>query len=200
MNAYLFRIGIFPWFMLVATLLFLPPEWLRPSNWRRARGGTGREEPKQGKHKGDEVISWRDLELKQRATFALLGAYLMLQLLLPLRHFIYPGNVSWTEEGNLFAWHMMLRHKAVEARFFLIDRVAGTMREIDPKRTNRQLVSARRWNVCSAVNLSRRRNPSGTSLQGVPGMQPTGYMTKCSCGRGIANFPQEAADSLGCWK
>ena len=133
-NAYLFQIGIFPWFMLAATLLFLPPEWLRPSNWRGARGGTGRKEPKQVKHKGHEVIPWKDLQPKQRATFALLGAYLMLQLMLPLRHFIYPGNVSWTEEGHLFAWHMMLRHREVKARFFLTDRVAGATREIDPKR------------------------------------------------------------------
>ena len=99
MNAYLFHIGIFPWFMLAATLLFLPPGWLRPSNWH----GGGRKERTQVKHKGHEAISWRDLEPRQRATFVLLGVYLMLQLVLPFRHFMYPGNVSWTEEGHVFS-------------------------------------------------------------------------------------------------
>jgi hypothetical protein len=36
---------------------------------------------------------------------------LALQILIPLRHWLYPGNVSWTEEGHRFAWHMKLRHK-----------------------------------------------------------------------------------------
>ena len=143
MNAYLFRIGIFPWFMLAATLLFLPPGWLRPSNWHRARGGRGRKERTQAKHKGHEAMSWRDLEPRQRATFVLLGVYLMLQLVLPFRHFMYPGNVSWTEEGHVFSWHMKLRDKEGTARFFLTNPVAGTTREIHPERylTSKQV----RW-------------------------------------------------------
>ena len=127
MNAYLFRIGIFPWFMLAATLLFLPPAWLRPSNWHRAPGGRGRKrkERTQAKHKGHEAISWRDLEPRQRTTFVLLGVYLILQLVLPFRHFMYPGNVSWTEEGHVFSWHMMLRDKQATARFFLNQSCCG---------------------------------------------------------------------------
>ena len=38
-------------------------------------------------------------------------------LALPLRHFLYPGPVHWTEQGHPFAWHLMLRHKTSTARF-----------------------------------------------------------------------------------
>uniref|UniRef100_UPI0030EE9619 HTTM domain-containing protein n=1 Tax=Symmachiella dynata TaxID=2527995 RepID=UPI0030EE9619 len=31
-------------------------------------------------------------------------AWLLLQFILPLRHFAYPGNSRWTDEGRLFAW------------------------------------------------------------------------------------------------
>ncbi|MBC8085025.1 MAG: HTTM domain-containing protein, partial [Hymenobacter sp.] len=41
-----------------------------------------------------------------------LGLYALVQVLVPLRHFLYPGDVHWTEEGHHFAWHMMLRAKS----------------------------------------------------------------------------------------
>ncbi|WP_345095067.1 HTTM domain-containing protein [Bremerella cremea] len=46
--------------------------------------------------------------------------------MLPFRHFLYPGDVSWTEEGHHFAWHMMLREKDVGIRFYVIAPATGT--------------------------------------------------------------------------
>jgi len=40
--------------------------------------------------------------------------------LLFLRHWLYPGNVSWTEEGHRYAWHMKLRDKDCTATFELV--------------------------------------------------------------------------------
>jgi len=31
--------------------------------------------------------------------------------LVPLRHLLYPGYVSWNEQGHRFAWQMKLRDK-----------------------------------------------------------------------------------------
>jgi hypothetical protein len=39
---------------------------------------------------------------------------------MPLRHFVIPGNVSWTEEGHRFSWHMKLRDKDAEAQFEIV--------------------------------------------------------------------------------
>jgi vitamin K-dependent gamma-carboxylase len=57
------------------------------------------------------------------------------QATLPLRHYLIPGNVSWTEEGQMFAWHMMLRTKRGEIRYEVIDPRDGTIWEVDPSAT-----------------------------------------------------------------
>jgi vitamin K-dependent gamma-carboxylase len=54
------------------------------------------------------------------------------QVLLPLRHFLYPGNVSWTEEGHRFSWHMKLRSKAGDAVFLVRDPQSGKEWTVDP--------------------------------------------------------------------
>ena len=46
-----------------------------------------------------------------------MAVYLAVQLIFPLRHYLYPGDVSWTEEGHNFSWHMKLRTKSGEAVF-----------------------------------------------------------------------------------
>ena len=40
-----------------------------------------------------------------------IGLWMALQLLVPMRHYLIDGNVSWTEDGHMFSWHMMLRSK-----------------------------------------------------------------------------------------
>ena len=45
----------------------------------------------------------------RRATVGLLTAWVTVQLLMPLRHHLYPGDVAWTEEGHRWSWRMKLR-------------------------------------------------------------------------------------------
>ena len=61
----------------------------------------------------------------------ILGIHFALQCFLPLRHFLYPGNVSWTEEGHNFAWHMKLRDKQGVAKFTVIEKATGEEWEVD---------------------------------------------------------------------
>jgi vitamin K-dependent gamma-carboxylase len=121
-NARLFQIGIFPWFMLAATLIFFPPDLpRRVLFWRRDE----REHPK--------PIGSHPLQPAQWTVIVMLGLYGIIQILFPFRHLLYPGNVSWTEEGHRFAWHMKLRdkdHKAIE--FFVTDPVSQKTWELDP--------------------------------------------------------------------
>ncbi len=67
----------------------------------------------------------------QRVGAGLLCAYAAVQILVPLRHVLYPGNVSWTEEGHQFAWHQKLRDKASDARFFAVTPDSGERWELD---------------------------------------------------------------------
>ena len=112
-NAVLWDIGIFPWFMIGATLLFFDPGWVRkclrlaPVSEVRLRAPVG------------------ELTGGRRMTVALLGVYVAWQLLFPLRHFLYPGPSNWTEEGHYFSWHMLLREKNAAIRFYVRDPLRG---------------------------------------------------------------------------
>lgn len=72
------------------------------------------------------------LRARQWIVVSLLGVFLAVQLLVPLRHFLYPGNVNWTQEGHRFSWHMMLRTTKGVATFHATDPESGRTWTIDP--------------------------------------------------------------------
>ena len=115
LNKWMFNIGIFPVLMLALTLLFFPPDWPRRVGlfFRSQRNSRIRSKP--------PVVTLR----KQRLTEAFLAIYFAIQVLVPLRHFLYPGSVHWTEEGHRFSWHMMLRQKHATASFYATDPQTG---------------------------------------------------------------------------
>jgi vitamin K-dependent gamma-carboxylase len=132
-NAVIFNIGIFPWFMLGATLIFFPPDLMRRFARAFMSPGAAMREPAP-----DVAAAFARqgncpaLSGRQKLIAALLAAYMLVQMLMPLRHFLYPGNVSWTEEGHNFAWHMKLRTKRGEAVFTVKDPTSGQTWTVDP--------------------------------------------------------------------
>ncbi|HEX6285457.1 MAG TPA: HTTM domain-containing protein [Pyrinomonadaceae bacterium] len=131
-NAVIFEIGIFPWLMLGALLIFFPPDLARRfarafmfpgESFQDAGPSPARVNPKTI----PEGTSCPSLSTSQKVIAGLLAGYLVVQLLLPLRHYLYPGNVSWTEEGHNFAWHMKLRTKGGEAIFTVTDPKSGQL-------------------------------------------------------------------------
>jgi hypothetical protein len=139
-NAVIFDIGIFPWLMLGALLIFFPPDLMR----RFARAFMSPGQPfETGPSKEVSTVTAEpiaELNSSARPSFAsqklivgLLAAYFTLQLLLPLRHYLYPGNVSWTEEGHNFAWHMKLWTKDSDAVFTVTHPGSGQTWTINPE-------------------------------------------------------------------
>ncbi|HUG89615.1 MAG TPA: HTTM domain-containing protein [Planctomycetaceae bacterium] len=127
LNDNLFNIGIFPWFMVAATLLFCPPEWVRVDG---AAGESAADRKRRRTARTAESRASRPapgpLTTGQRLIVGLLAAWVGVQVLLPFRHFLYPGDVNWTEEGHKFSWHMKLRSKRLDrARFGILTRDAG---------------------------------------------------------------------------
>jgi vitamin K-dependent gamma-carboxylase len=103
----LFPIGVFSWVMLVSATLFFDPSWPRRFSRHLA--------PRASAHAG--VASSGALS---RAGASFLLAYLALQVALPLRHLLYPGEVNWHEQGFRFAWRVMLVEKAGQVQFTVV--------------------------------------------------------------------------------
>lgn len=155
-NSHLFDIGVFPWFSIAMTLIFFQPGWPRLSfNWPLSTDAP--QPPSPPTRRGS-------------VTLLLLGLYLSIQILVPLRHFLYPGNVSWTEEGHRFAWHMKLRDKSADATFRLRDLETGDRWEVDPEvaLTGRQYrkMSARPYMALAyARHLAERERERGRRVE-----------------------------------
>ena len=137
-NAMIFDIGIFPWLMLGALLIFFPPDLMRrfvkgvispPPVGTNAKSSAASVRPETIV----ETSSCPSLSRSQKVVAGLLAAYLGVQVVLPLRHYLYPGNVNWTEEGHNFSWHMKLRTKEGEAVFTVTHPQSGQTWVIDPK-------------------------------------------------------------------
>jgi vitamin K-dependent gamma-carboxylase len=106
-NAWFFRIGVFPWFSIAMTTLFFEPDWPRRALRRFGIASTTSDTTEPAPQS-----SW---------IVAFIGLYMVFQILFPLRHWIYPGDVAWTEEGHEFSWRMKLRGKVGRAIFVVTD-------------------------------------------------------------------------------
>ena len=121
LNEAMFEIGVFPWLMLAATLIFLPTDWPRHL-WQRNRRKATIPATSPGSQKQS-----------RNATVLFLVVYLSFQCLWPLRHYLYQGHPNWTEEGHRFSWHMMLRDKKWKIGFLAINRLKDSSGIIDAR-------------------------------------------------------------------
>jgi hypothetical protein len=121
MTALLFRIGMFPWIMIVSTTLFLSPDW--PSKIFSGFGLL--------KNRTGGFIPVR-LKLEKAVAFAVI-LHLLVQVLVPLRHWLYRGNVLWDEAGFRFSWRVMLTEKDGSITYDVRDPATGRRWEVEPE-------------------------------------------------------------------
>ena len=130
-NHALFSIGIFPWLAIVGTLLFFGPTWPRDF-LRRLMRGWGPLRQKLPLHRPSPPLLAPPRPAVQIAVLTLVAGWTMLQVVVPLPHYLYPGNVSWHEQGHRFAWQMKLRQTHGSARFIITDPRSGESWTVDP--------------------------------------------------------------------
>lgn len=137
-NHVLFDIGIFPWVALAGTLLFFDPDWPRQV-WRRVKSFVRPHDVHVAT--SPPVANALPPPLTRHAVLALMLGWSVFQIAMPLRHHLYPGNVSWHEQGHRYAWQMKLRQKRGEATFEITDPATGRVWSVDPDDylTRRQL-------------------------------------------------------------
>ena len=107
----LFPIGMFPWIMIFASLIFFSPDWPHRLKARVLGRREPPSEPVTGE--GDDVSPSR----RVIAAAALALVVVLAQFATPLRHWAYPGNVRWNDEGYRFSWRVMLTEKTGHVRF-----------------------------------------------------------------------------------
>ena len=130
------RLGIFPWMMIGVSLIFFPSDW--PSRLlSKARAGAHNVHGR-GRAEAAPVLSSDSRAFRPRLTasgaliMAGLGIFALIQVLLPLRHFVYPSNVRWSEEGYLFAWRVMLTEKVGFVQYRVHDPASGRAWLVSP--------------------------------------------------------------------
>ena len=119
------EIGVFPWLMMGAALLFFPPNW--PLEWARllARPLRGMSGVRLRKWCPVPMTGDEGVRHVPAAVMVLAAVFVVAQILLPLRHYVYPGNVRWNEEGYRFSWRVLLTEKAGMVEYRVYDPATG---------------------------------------------------------------------------
>lgn len=147
-NNLIFNIGIFPYLSLVLTSMFFAPDW--PKRFVNWLAGEGTSPNRTIGWARAQVQSWRERWRRRLAsvreqpatvpkgsftTLLLAGSLLLaIHCYLPFRHWLFPGDVAWTEEGHRYAWRMMLRSKQGIGTYLLVDRATGAEEVVRPKK------------------------------------------------------------------
>jgi len=182
-------IGMFPWVMMVLSLLFLEPDW--PRRWLRACGPV--EAPAAPAVRRPPWLA------------ALVGAYALVQVALPLRQHFTGRNSGWDYAGFNFAWNVMLIEKTGHVEFSALNQRTGLRRRLDPRAwfTPRQLTylaldpdmirCAARHLAATLVPDERLEVLSVATLNGRPS-QP--MMSFTVAGDGVSNPPETVVPLL----
>ncbi|MBS1661434.1 MAG: HTTM domain-containing protein [Bacteroidetes bacterium] len=95
-------IGLFPYVMMLSSLIFFPGEVherLLPF------------------YKRVGLVTYP----RRRVVPVLVGLYVLVQVLVPMRYLLYPGRLFWHEQGYRFSWRVMLMEKSGAAYFTVKD-------------------------------------------------------------------------------
>ncbi len=109
-------IGIFPYVMIVLTPIFFAPDW--PERWGR------RATP-------PRPATAASSQPRSRVALGVMASWMAIQLLVPMRHLLYPGDVLWTQEGARLSWRVMLVERAALSEIRVVHE-DGRAEIIDP--------------------------------------------------------------------
>jgi Vitamin K-dependent gamma-carboxylase len=116
----LFPIGVFPFVMIVSSLIFFSPQFHRRAlTILLAIISFGK---KKTLNTANTTVN---RFFATNVTGYFLAVFMAIQLLLPFRYLLYPGELFWTEEGFRFSWRVMLMEKAGYIQFRVVDSNTG---------------------------------------------------------------------------
>jgi hypothetical protein len=113
----LFHIGMFPWVMVLATLVFFDPAWPQQLWHRITTGRRPAHVPRLAPAPAGRTLG--------RPTRVALLVLAVVEVVLPVRHVVEPGDVRVTEEGYYLSWRVMLTEKSGLLDFVVTDPATG---------------------------------------------------------------------------
>ncbi len=121
-TAVLFPIGMFPYIMIMGSVVFFNGtthkkilDYLsRFINLKKTISSKKKiiEEPRTFKNK--------------KFVIGVLSVFFIIQILFPFRYFLYPGELFWNEQGYRFSWRVMLIEKKGYTNFKVVDKINNT--------------------------------------------------------------------------
>lgn len=115
----LFPIGMFPYIMIVSIIIFFNS---KVHHKILAIIASIFKISKSYFDQGKTLVRNQKLQLSKNV----LIVFFVLQIIIPFRYLLYPGELFWTEEGYRFSWRVMLIEKAGYTEFKIIDKETDT--------------------------------------------------------------------------
>ncbi|QTD38199.1 HTTM domain-containing protein [Polaribacter batillariae] len=121
----LFPIGMFPFIMIVSTLVFFD------ARLHEKIINFIRKYILKTKTVVQDFKEYHFPKAKRKGILLFIGTFLLLQILIPWRYLLYPGELFWTEEGYRFSWRVMLMEKAGSSNFKIVNLKTGSSFMVD---------------------------------------------------------------------
>jgi len=122
----LFPIGMFPYVMIVSSLIFFESGFHHKIILFLKRILSYFFKLKQ-KIEVKEIYNFKH----QKITIIVLSLFFIVQLVFPFRYALYPNELFWTEEGYRFSWRVMLMEKMGYANFKITNSKTGNFFYVD---------------------------------------------------------------------
>jgi len=121
LTALLFPIGVFPFVMIGSSLIFFSENFHKKliSFFQKS---VLMEAP---------ILLKFKMPFVSKFSFILISLFILIQLAIPMRYLLYPGNLFWNEEGYRFSWRVMLMEKAGYGIFHIEDPKSGRSWEVN---------------------------------------------------------------------
>lgn len=113
----LFPIGVFPYVMIISTLIFFQANFhKRVLDWiyKRLRFNSHI-------YVNGNTLQFDFNQRLSQFKIGILSFFMIFQLVFPFRYLFYPDELFWTEEGFRFSWRVMLMEKAGYTQFYVTD-------------------------------------------------------------------------------
>jgi vitamin K-dependent gamma-carboxylase len=105
------NIGIFPMMMIGANVLFMTPDKFRKFLSKFLPGVNP-----------VYIQSTRNIDVNSKSnktTFALITAFIVIQLVLPFRPYAFGADMHWTGQASYFGWRMKVNTKQTRVKFYV---------------------------------------------------------------------------------